>query len=81
MKWIQAQLPRSSWDLEQLWWSLVEFTILRNTSQVWNRGRLLNFRKAGFQLFREADSGIPWETALRDKGMEQSWQIFRKVFY
>lgn len=59
----------------------MEFATLRNIGEVGNGGRLLNFRKADFQLFREVVSGIPWDTALRDKGMEQSWQIFRKVFY
>lgn len=61
----------------------VELATLRSIGQVRNGGRLLNFRKADFQLCREVVSGIPGETALRDKGMEteQSWQIFRKVFY
>lgn len=57
LKWIQLQLPRISWDLEQLCWSLVEYqtppqlkvefgTILRNIGQLRSRGRLLSFRKA-----------------------------------
>jgi len=39
--------------------------------------RNLNFRKANFQLFRELVNGTPWERVLRDRGAEQSWQIFK----
>ncbi|KFQ86553.1 hypothetical protein N337_12956, partial [Phoenicopterus ruber ruber] len=41
----------------------------------------LNFRKANFQLFKELVNRTPWETALRDKGAEQSWQIFKEAFH
>ncbi|KFQ77747.1 hypothetical protein N335_12351, partial [Phaethon lepturus] len=43
--------------------------------------RTLNFRKANFQTFKELVSRTPWETALRDKGTEQSWQIFKDAFH
>lgn len=59
---------------------MVEFAVLRNTGQVGCKVRLLKFRKADFHLFREIVSGILWETALGDKGAEQSWQIFKEVF-
>ncbi|KFQ50610.1 hypothetical protein N334_03009, partial [Pelecanus crispus] len=39
--------------------------------------RTLNFRKANFQLFKET----PWETIVRDRGTEQSWQIFKDTFH
>jgi len=39
--------------------------------------RTLNSRKANFQLFKELVSRTPWETVLRDRGAEQSWQIFK----
>lgn len=48
----------------------MEFAILRNIGQVRNKVRLLKFRKARFQLFREVVSGVPWESALGDKGAE-----------
>lgn len=41
----------------------------------------LKFRKADFQLSRELISGVPGETAPRDKAVEQSWQIFEEVFH
>lgn len=42
---------------------------MRNTGQVRSKVRLLNFKKADFQLLREMISGI-----LGDKGEEQIWQ-------
>ncbi|KFQ15609.1 hypothetical protein N330_03315, partial [Leptosomus discolor] len=43
--------------------------------------RTLNFRKAKFQLFEELVNKTPWETAFRDKGVEQRWQIFKNAFH
>ncbi|KFQ53018.1 hypothetical protein N334_04373, partial [Pelecanus crispus] len=43
--------------------------------------RTLNFRKANFQLFKELVRRTHWETVLRDRGTEQSWQIFKDTFY
>jgi len=60
---------------------LVEFTPLRDTGKVTSIVRTLNFRKANFQLFKELVSRIPWETVLRDRGAEQSWQVFKDAFH
>lgn len=49
----------------------VEFTVLRHVGQAKSKARTLHFRRANFQLFKEV-SRIPWETALKDKGAEQS---------
>jgi len=43
--------------------------------------RTLIFRKASFQLFKELVSRNPWETVLRDRGAEQSWQTFKDAFH
>ncbi|KFQ62135.1 hypothetical protein N334_11299, partial [Pelecanus crispus] len=43
--------------------------------------RTLNFRKANFHLFNELVRRTPWETVLRDRGTEQSWQIFKDTFH
>ncbi|KAJ7399577.1 hypothetical protein BTVI_114083 [Pitangus sulphuratus] len=61
--------------------ALVEFVDLRNVGEVRSEIRPLNFRKASCQRFRGLVSGIPWETALRDKGVEQSWQILKEFFH
>ncbi|KAK4810861.1 hypothetical protein QYF61_008833 [Mycteria americana] len=61
--------------------ALVEFAVLRDMGQAKSIVRTLNFRKANFQLFKELVNGTPWETVLRDKGVEQSWQIFKDAFH
>lgn len=38
---------------------MVEFAIFRNMGEVRSKVRLLNSRKAEFQLFKEIVSGIP----------------------
>ncbi|KFQ57969.1 hypothetical protein N334_08085, partial [Pelecanus crispus] len=42
--------------------------------------RILNFRKANFQLFKELVRRTPWEMDLIDRGTGQSWQIFKDTF-
>ena len=59
----------------------MEFAVLRDMGQAKSKVRTLNFRKANFQLFKELVNRTPWETALRDKGAEQSWQIFKDTFH
>ena len=49
--------------------ALVEFSVLRGAGRVKSRVRTLNLRKANFWLFRVLVHGIPWETALGDKGV------------
>ena len=60
--------------------ALVEFTVLRDMGQVNCKVKTLNFRRANFQLFKELMDGTPRETALRGKGAEQSWQLFKDIF-
>ena len=60
---------------------LVEFTVLRDTGQAKSEVRTLDFRKGKFQLFKELVSKTSWETGIRDKGAEQSWQIFKDTFH
>lgn len=60
--------------------ALVEFTTLRDMGQIKSRVRTLNFRRADFHLLKELVYGMLWKTALRDKGMEQSLQLFNNNF-
>ena len=60
--------------------ALVEFTIFRDTGHMKSGVKMLNFRRANFQLFKGLVDENPWETALRDKGAEQSWQLFKDIF-
>ncbi|KFW11305.1 hypothetical protein N327_10989, partial [Fulmarus glacialis] len=52
----------------------------RDMGQAKSEVRTLNFRKANFQLFKKLVNRTPWETALRDEGAEQNWQIFKDAF-
>ncbi|KAK4818023.1 hypothetical protein QYF61_004147 [Mycteria americana] len=61
--------------------ALVEFAVLRDMGQAKGKVRTLNFRKANFQFSKELVNRAPWETALGDKGAEQSWQIFKDAFH
>ena len=61
--------------------TLLEFAVLTDMGQAKNEVRTLNFRKANFQLCKELVNRTPWETALRDKGAAQSWQIFKDAFH
>jgi len=59
---------------------LVELTLLREMGITKSIVRTLNFRRANFQLFKEIVRRTPWETVLRSRGIEQSWQLFKDVF-
>ncbi|PKU42375.1 hypothetical protein llap_7322 [Limosa lapponica baueri] len=59
--------------------ALLEFAVLSDMGQEKNKVRTLNSRKANF--FKELVSRTPWETALRDKGAEQSWQVVKDAFH
>ncbi|KAM6317421.1 uncharacterized protein O3Q21_008449 [Podargus strigoides] len=61
--------------------ALLQFTVLRCMSHMRSTVRTLNFRKTKFQLFKELVNRTPWETALKDKGAEQSWLIFKEAFH
>lgn len=57
--------------------TLMEFTDLRDMSQVKIKVRTLNLRNANFQPFKELLSSMLQETAFRDKEADQSWQMFK----
>jgi len=61
--------------------ALVEFAVLRDVGQMKRKVRTPNFGKANFQLFKKFVNRTPWETALRNKGTEQSWQTFKDAFH
>jgi len=61
--------------------ALVELTLLREMGITKSTVRTVNFRRANFQLFKEIVRRTPWEMVLRDRGTEQSWQVFKGVFH
>ena len=53
----------------------------RDVEQTKSKTRVLNFKEANFQLFRELIKKTPWETVLMGKGMQQRWQIVKEAFF
>jgi len=61
-------------------WSLRIHTWEKKQTKQTNKQKTvktLNFRSVSFQLFKELLDEIPCQVVLRDKGMEQSWQVFK----
>lgn len=51
---------------------LVEFMISRDMGQANSKVKILNFRRVIYLGVHRVSGRIPWEAALRDKGVEQS---------
>lgn len=54
--------------------------ISRSLNLVRSKVKTLNFGRANFQLLKELVNEIPWETVLRDREADQSWQLFKATF-
>lgn len=50
--------------------ALVEFAFSRDIDVAKSKVRPLEFMKRNFQTFKEIANRIPWETALRNKGVK-----------
>lgn len=57
--------------------TLVEFVISRSVSLVRSKVKTLYFARENFQLFKELVNEITWVTALMDRGVDQSSQLFK----
>lgn len=61
--------------------AVVEFAALREMGEEKSKVKPLNFREVNFQHFKEVGNRPSWETALRDKGAEHRWQVFKDSFH
>lgn len=52
--------------------TVMEFTLLKDMGQKKSKIRMLSFRKAHFQLFRDLVNKTLWESVLKHKELEQS---------
>ncbi|KAJ7399690.1 hypothetical protein BTVI_112609 [Pitangus sulphuratus] len=59
---------------------MVELRMLHGGSKAVSRTRILNFQGAKFGLFKDLLRGIPWVRALEEKGVQESWSIFKNHF-
>jgi len=59
---------------------MVEFRILRGGSRVTSRIKTLDLRRANFGLLKELLGGIPWARALKGRGVQECWSLFKCHF-
>ncbi|KAK4825741.1 hypothetical protein QYF61_002180 [Mycteria americana] len=56
---------------------MIEISILEEEGVV-SRTATLDFRRADFGLFRSLVDRVPWEAALKGKGLQEGWTFFKK---
>ncbi|GAB0188477.1 hypothetical protein GRJ2_001313000 [Grus japonensis] len=56
---------------------MVEFKILRAVRRAHSKFTTLDFRRAGFGLFRDLLGRVPWDEALEERGAQESWLVFK----
>jgi len=61
-------------------YELVEFRILNGGSREINSIVTLDFRRADFGLFKDLLGGTLWVRALEDRGVQESWSLFKHDF-
>ncbi|TRZ10607.1 hypothetical protein HGM15179_016504 [Zosterops borbonicus] len=59
---------------------IIEFSIIGEIRRYINKTFTLDFRRADFGLFRRLIQGVPWEEALKNKGVQESWVLFKTEF-
>jgi len=59
---------------------MVECRILRGGSRVTKRIKALDFRRANSGLFQDLLGGILWVRALGDRGVQETWSLFKPYF-
>ena len=56
---------------------IVEFSILGDVRRVTSKTAILNFQRADFDLFRMLVAGVPWESHLKGKGVQEAWTLLK----
>ncbi|GAB0188391.1 hypothetical protein GRJ2_001304400 [Grus japonensis] len=59
-------------------YEMIEFLILGEVRRGVSRTATLDFRRAGFGLFRTLVGRVPQEAVLRGKGVSEGWTFFKK---
>jgi len=54
---------------------MVNFRILYRGSRVINSNKTLDFKGAIYGLFKELLGGIPWDRALKGRGVQECWSL------
>ena len=56
---------------------IVEFSVLGDVRRVTSKSALLSLQRADFDLFRMLVAGVPWESLLKGKGVQEAWTLFK----
>ena len=51
---------------------IVEFSILGDVRRVTSKTAILNFQRADSDLFRTLVARVPWESLLKNKGVQEA---------
>ncbi|PKU29698.1 adaptin ear-binding coat-associated protein 1 [Limosa lapponica baueri] len=54
-----------------------EFSVLREARREASRTAIMDFQKADFGLFKILLDRVPWEAALKGKGVQEGWTFFK----
>ncbi|KAK4820687.1 hypothetical protein QYF61_003607 [Mycteria americana] len=57
---------------------MIEFLIRGEAARGVSRTATLDFRRADFGLFRRLVDRVPWEAALKGKGVQEGWTLFKE---
>ena len=56
----------------------IEFSIVGEVRRGVHKTSTLDLWRADFGLFRRLVQRVPWETALKNKGVQEGWTYFKK---
>ncbi|PKU36060.1 adaptin ear-binding coat-associated protein 1 [Limosa lapponica baueri] len=57
---------------------MIEFLIFREARRGVSRTAIMDFWRAHFGLFKSLLDRVPWEAALKGKGVQEGWMFFRE---
>lgn len=57
---------------------MTKILILAKVRKGINKNSALDFQRVDFGLSRTLVQGVPWETMLNNKGVEEAWTFFKK---
>ncbi|KAK4814759.1 hypothetical protein QYF61_026736 [Mycteria americana] len=57
---------------------MIDFLILGEAARGVSKTATLDFRRADFGLFRRLVERVPWEAALKGKGVQEGWTFFKE---
>ncbi|TRZ14243.1 hypothetical protein HGM15179_012868 [Zosterops borbonicus] len=59
---------------------IIELLIFGEIRRYINKTFALDFQRADFGLFKGLIQRVPWEEALKNKGVQENWVLFKTEF-